>query len=190
MAVLSEWCIKFTFRDAKGQTRSIKICYASDAASIAANAAAFQTAIAATQTALANMSNAHVSSEALLNGNANQRGVTYGTSAEYNSVADQAHLYYLTLGANSDQGKGTLTIPAPKAAIFEADQVTVNPGNALVTALNVALNIGGDDTAGAVAVGPLGYEYETFVGGLRIARKVTRKFNKYTKDPTLTIAGV
>lgn len=188
--VLSQWCVKFTFRDSKGQTRSIQICYESDLASIGANAAAFQTINDSVYTALAAMSNAHVTQKDLLNGVLNQRGVTYGTAAEYNSVSDQAWLYYLSQDQAGNQGKSTIVIPAPVSSIFEADQVTVNPASGLVTALNTALNVGGVATSAPVTMGPWDFELTSFVGGVRKGRKLSRRWTKFTKDPTLTIAGI
>lgn len=76
-------------------------------------------------------------------------------AATFSGVADYASLRYAdALGAEAQ-----LTLPAPKLAIFQADQQTVDPANAAIAALN-AVVIGNLVTAGGLNV-------TTFLGGLR-----------------------
>lgn len=191
MAVLAQWCIRFTFRDAKGQTRHITLCYESDGASNGANFTALQSAASATVTALQGASNAWCQSESVISGGTSQSGLTYGATGQFQSVADQARLYFNTTNPAGDPSAiGVVTIPAPKAAIFEADLVTVNPTNSLVVALTTALNVGGSTGTAAVACTASGFVFTSLIGGVRITKKLSRRWSKFTKDPTLTIAGI
>jgi hypothetical protein len=194
MAVLAQWCIAFSFRDAKGQTRHITICFTTDQGTNATDASVLTFSVQGVVNALQACSNAHVQSEINIfpTTPGQQSGVTWGAAAEYQSVAQQARLYYLSSDPSGDPAPtSSITIPAPLASIFEADGVTVNPGNANIVALNTALAVGGL-TSGSTAVmcTRSGLVASSFVGGIFLGKKLSRKWTRYTKDPTLTIAGI
>lgn len=192
MAVLNQWCVSFTFRDAKGQTRRITLCYQADLATEILDAQNMANAVDNTVVALQALSNAHVQSPSdFFGGGTKQSGVVYGTAAQYQSVATQAKLYYLTTDPAGDPvNVATVTIPAPISSIFEADGITVNPANTNVVALNTALGVGSTPSTAVVACNRSGLYFASFVGGVLVGKKLSRKWTKYTKDPTLTIAGI
>lgn len=198
MAVLAQWCVRFTFRDAKGQTRSVTVCFQTDGTNNAANAAQLLDGVQSLQIALAACTNAHVQSEANVFGaGATQSGVTWGATGDYQSVSQQARLYWVTADPSGDPAPaGTLTIPAPLATggdhgngIFLADRVTVDPNCTQILALVAQVNPGSTATNPVVCTRS-GLLYTTFVGGKFLGRPITRKFNKYTFDGTLTVRGV
>lgn len=184
-------CVSVQFRDAKGQVRKFKVCIGTGE-----DATAFETdypvRLEAIIAAMQNMSNAHVQSEAnWLAGGTAQSGFTYGSTGQFQSVNDVARLYYTTAAPAGDQeGLATVSIAAPKAAIFEADLITVNPTQTQVVALNTALVVGNDGSAAAVAASGSGLFLASFIGGIRLPRKPIRRWTKFTKDPTLSIAGI
>lgn len=185
-----QWCVGFTFRDAKGQTRRITICYTTSETS--GVSAAMVNQVDGLVTTLQTLTNAHVTCESAFQvGGSAQSGVTYGTAADYQSVADQVKLYYLTVDPEGDPSPtAQISIPAPKASIFEADGVTVNPTNTLVAGLNTQLNVGAAVATNVVGCSRNGLPFATFIGGVRVGKKLTRRFTKYTLDPTLSIAGI
>lgn len=190
-SVLAQWCVKFTFRDAKGQTRSIQICYQADNASASSNAESFAFYVAETVTNLQALSNAHVSAEAnFQGGGAAQSGLVYGTAATYQSVSQQAKLVFLTTDPAGDPSNvGQISIPAPIESIFLADGITVNPANTNVAALVTTLTTAGTATA-AQGCTKSGLLLTSLVGGTLVGKKLSRKWTKFTKDPTLTYSGI
>lgn len=191
--LLGEYCVKFTFRDAKGQTRSIRICYSSDQDSTVNIGGQMIDQVISTVPLLQACTNAHVQCEAAVTLGAAQSGVTWGSTGDYQSVSTQLKLYYLTVDPTGDPAPtAAITIPAPKTSLFLADLVTVNPENAAIVALNGAagLNVGGLNTAGVVSCSGNGLLFSTFVGGVMQGKKLSRRWSRYTKDPTLTYAGI
>lgn len=191
MAVTAQWCLSFTFRDAKGQTRKITLCYNAEGA---ANSNLQSYAIDSAQQVvpvLQALSNAHVQQELNLGGGAAQAGVTWGTAANYQSVATQARLYYLTSDPGGDPSPtATITIPAPVASLFLADGVTVDPTNTAIAAFNaVALTPPPLTNTWGLAT-KSGLQYTTFIGGILIGKKLSRKWTKYTYNPELTVRGI
>lgn len=192
MSILAQWCVKFTFRDAKGQTRSITLCFQTEQATAALNANELASAVSNLVTALQACSNAHVQTEAnFYSGGSGQAGVTYGSTGNYQSVMQQLRLTFLTTDPAGDPNpSATLTIPAPLSTLFEADLVTVNIAATPIANLVTALNLAGTITTGYVACTKSGLLYTTLIGGTLINKKLSRKWTRYTKDPTLTIAGI
>jgi hypothetical protein len=192
MAVLAQWCVSITFRDAKGQTRRVTVCLQTDDTTSALDANLLASGVSNVVNALQTVSNAHVQSEAnFYGGGSAQSGFTYGSTGNYQSVSQQAVLYFITANPDGDPTPvGSITIPAPKAEIFEADLVTVNPANADIVTLISALNIAGSTATGYIACTKSGLLYSTFVGGVLRGKKLSRRWTKFTKDPTLTIAGI
>lgn len=193
MAVIG-FCFTITWRDAKGQTRKTRICIDVDTGITGPPSSndLLAGAVANIVTALQACSNAHVQAEAnWATGGIAQSGVTYGATGEYQTVSQQARLFYLTVNPGGDPSPSSfITIPAPKSVIFESDLITINPTHADITALNTALNIGGSIASAPVAATASGLLLSTFVGGVLIGRRVTKRFTRYTKDPTLSIAGI
>ena len=154
------------FRDAKGNTSRVRVLIG------AATDAALQTAFNTIQGHVQAITNANEYD--VNNGNLSAHR-TYGTSAEYNTVEDKAVLTFVSQ-------QGTLhryQFPAPKAAIFDADQETVNAAQtdvaAVITDFQTSVYGLPADTA------PL-----TYVGGQRIRRRMHRRVTIFDKDPTLT----
>lgn len=160
--------ISFGFRDAKGQTATLKVAIGD----------ATNTAVLADATTLrghlAAISNASVRQ-------IQQQGpvVTYGTAADYQDIEDK-----LVLSFGDPAGKiHRFRVPAPIKAIFLADQETPDVANGALG--NVLTDFAtfcygrGSDTA------PLG----PFLGGLRARSRFQRRFNLLTKSPTLAGPG-
>jgi hypothetical protein len=101
-----------------------------------------------------------------------------GAAAEYESIEDKAVLYFQTATGVIHKYQ----IPAPKAGIFLADRETVDNANADVAALTAAFvtnQVASRDGALITA----------FIGGVRVRRRLRRKFNIYTRNPQLTSTG-
>lgn len=75
-------------------------------------------------------------------------GAPAPAAAQYLPLRPAADLYYLC----ADNTQVALRIPSPKAALFLADQETVNPMNGLVVALNAAAIGALTNAAGSPAV--------------------------------------
>lgn len=195
MAVQANWCVSFSFRDSKGQVRKITLCYNAEAVASNNLYADFMGATAATVPLLQALSNAHVqSSYDPLPTNPNEyRGYSYGTSSEYQSVAQQAVLSY-TLVDNAgiaQAGTGRVTIPAPKLSIFLADGITVDPTNAAVVAFSATLTAASYPLTNAAGLATRdSLLYGNLVGGVFIGRKISRKMNKFVYNPELTVRGI
>lgn len=155
----------FSFRDAKGNISRVRVLIGD------ATTNAIQTDANALATLLASVSNAAVRlTEAATNAH------SYGSSAEYNTVEDKASLAFVDPAGFLHKYQ----LPAPKSAEFDADQETVNAAEtnmaALITAFQTYVYGRSTDTA------PLSY-----VGGIRIRRKLHRRPTIFDKDPTLTL---
>jgi len=136
MAVLLR---QITWVDADGLTRRTQII---------GNASTF-----AVQAALLNMSQADELSD--VEGNLTVNPTPTPIGGQYRSVTDFAAIWYSDASGNIVQ----VTLPAPDASIFLADQETVDPSNSLVAALNtVVLGVVLTASGGVVT---------NYVGGLR-----------------------
>lgn len=157
--------ISFIFRDAKGNTSRTRMYFA-------VAAAAFETEAATVVTELGALSNANVTSS-IDNAAAN----VYGTAATYLDVEDKARLVF-------QDASGALhryEIPAPKASLFLADQETVDTANATLGTLVADML--------ANVVSRNGVALNSLVGGIRIRRRLHRRFSIFTHNPALTGPG-
>lgn len=191
MAVTAQWCLSFTFRDSKGQTRKITLCYTGENAAAGPLQAYAIDSSQQVVPLLQALTNAHVQQGLNLDGGNAQLGVTWGTAAEYQSVSQQAKLYYTTTNAvGVPQGSSAITIPAPLASLFLADGVTIDPTNAAILALNAVVLTPAPVSGSWGLATKNGDQFNTFIGGVLVGKKLTRKFNKYTYNPELTVRGI
>lgn len=154
------------FRDAKGNTSRMRVLLG------AATDAALQTAFNTLQGHVQAITNA---AEYDTNNGTLSAHRAYGTSAEYNTVEDKAVLTFVSQ-------QGTLhryQVPAPKTAIFMADQETVDATQADMAAVIT-------DFQTSVYGLPADTAPVTYVGGTRIRRKLHRKATIFDKNPALT----
>lgn len=82
--------------------------------------------------------------------------------------------------------KGSLhnyLIPAPKIAMFEADQQTLNPGNGLLAALVGALTT---PINGVFVCAKDGTQITNYMGGYWVGKKIHRRLNVFILTPALT----
>lgn len=103
-----------------------------------------------------------------------------GTQAVFGSVEDKAVLTYIDAQGAIHRYK----LPAPTAAIFLADGMTVDPTNTDIVALNTVLL-----NAAAHAYffcSRSGVELNDFVGGLRTRVRTQRRINIFTRNPDET----
>jgi len=159
-----------SYRDAKGQTSVMKFFV------VAASPAAALTdaqAIVAALTALTNCAQGNAKGAYTTSPTTN----VYGANNEYPTVEDKAMLTYQTSTGQNHR----YMVPGPLAAIFLTDLETVDPANTLVAALTTAM-------VGKAASGD-GVLIASYVGGIRIRRKLKRKFNIYTLNPAETGPG-
>jgi len=157
-----------TFRDAKGNTARVSFFVDSGGTAITQHAAA-----AAVITAMEALSNAIVQA---YKGPATNPSiaVVYGANATFASIEDKAIFTFLT----ADGSTHRYQIPAPLEAIFLADGETVDPSNTAVTAFTSAVV--------ANTVGRTGTAITFGAFGTRIRRKMRRRINIFTKDPSLS----
>jgi hypothetical protein len=161
-----------SFRDAKGQTATVKFfVHAADEPTALTDAQAIVTALAdaaLTNAALQNAKGAYTTQPTVN---------TYGTNAVYETIEDKAMLTFETASGAIHRYQ----VPAPVAAIFLADDETVDPANAKVTALTAAM-IGKACSEDGVLIA-------SYIGGIRIRKKLKRKFNIFTLNPAETGPG-
>lgn len=157
----------FAFRDAKGQIARMRVLIGG------ASGAAVLTAYNTLQTDLQAVSNAHVHQTA-----APDRDFTYGSTGEFQNAVDKAVLTFRDEWGSLHR----YMLPAPKAVIFKADLETVDPTQTdmetLITFFQASVY------AHSTATAPLAY-----VGGVRGRKKMIRRFNIWTLDPTLGFEG-
>lgn len=104
----------------------------------------------------------------------------YGAPAsEYQTVADKARVIMLA----NDFTLHSFEIPAPKSTQFQADQETVNPAAAAMSALLAAL-IAVDASGGFVST-KTGSGYIGFVAGMRVRTRASRKRTIWSLTPLL-----
>lgn len=158
---------KYAFRDAKGQVgRMVVLIGGADSNGVETNYIALANLLQA-------VSNAHVSLD--INPAADR---AYGAQAVYETVEDKAQLTFTAALADG----GTIhrwQVPAPKAAIFQADGQTVDQAQADVVAL-----VGAFETyvyPASSATAPMA----AYIGGFRVKRKLQRRMNVFTKSANL-----
>lgn len=160
----------YTFSDSKGQVSTERMFIgAADDATAATDAHDILTALQAlTNATLYNAKGAY---------NTAPGPHTYGTTAEYETIEDKAMMVFQT-----DTGAiHRYLVPAPKSAIFLTDKETVDPTNGLVTTYVTAML--------AAAVSRDGTAMNAFIGGVRLRKKLQRRFNIFTKNPALSGPG-
>jgi hypothetical protein len=109
--------------------------------------------------------------------------VVYGASGNFDDAEDSAVLNFQTVNG----GLAKISVPAPKSTIFLADNQTIDPANASVSAFTVALIGGTNGFFGATKTGAV---MNLFVGGLRVRRRTRRKLNIFVKNPQLSTPGI
>lgn len=98
----------------------------------------------------------------------------YGTQATYGSVTDKAVMTFIDADGNIHR----MTIPAPKAAIFLADGITVDTGNSDVSTYVTLIT---NDAAANHFVSTRGGKgFTSFAGGLRTKKPNQRKMSIFT----------
>lgn len=161
----------YTFRDAKNQTAVVGF-YVTGGTIDDQNAGA-----AAIQVTLQALTNAH------LEGGTGPAPIgptapVAGTNAVFANVEDKAAFVFDTATGAIHR----LSIPAPKAAIFQADGETIDYGNAAVAAFVGAYV--------ANAVTRDGAHITESIGGGRTRARTRRRFNVRTRNPALTGQGL
>ena|ERR1041384_2037473 len=164
----------YTFRDAKGQVARCSVFIRWDSA-----------AAQGAETVAATLGNAIAAAT-----NANWEGASgpysfvsvpaLGTAATYVDIEDKAVLSYLS-------GTGQLhrlSIPAPKATLFYADQQTVEKADTLVAAITAAMILV-SGTAYVSDRGGTAYIATPFVGGQRKRVRTQRRMSIYTQAANL-----
>jgi hypothetical protein len=154
------------FRDSKGKTSRLKVIIGgADHAATVTNLNTLVTDLAA------------VTNCALRSGLDPRPLVAYGSTAEFASVEDGALLTFADVVGRLHRFK----IPAPKVADFATDQETVVNTGAMATVItDFTTFVYGSN----VDTAPL-----TYIGGVRLRKKLHRKFTIFTKDPTLSGEG-
>lgn len=166
-----------TYRDAKGQTAVMKF-YVVNATTAGAYTAA-QAAIAAinplTNCAENGAQGAYTRSPV---------PNTYGDPSTYETVEDKAQLTFQTATGAIHR----YMIPAPIEDMFLADGETVKSPDAGGDAQQVLLQDLVDAFVGDVASRD-GVTINSYIGGIRLRRKLKRRFNIFTLNPQLTGPG-
>lgn len=161
--------VSFSFRDSKNQTSVLRGFLPGDIA-----AADYPVSIESMRAAIAGLSNATVTS--------NQTQVStapvQGSTADYSGVEDKAVFVFQTAAGQVHRYQ----VAAPKAAIFLADDETVDYTNALVIAFVAQVN--------AAFVSRDGVDITASVGGYRRRAPLQRKFNIRTRNPLTTGQGL
>lgn len=178
-------CTPFIGRTIKGWTVKVRICITVTAATYADPT--FPAALFGSNATFATLINALSEATFVPLGTVKVEEIPYGASGQTDNAEDAAVFYFST-------AEGTIAkigIPAPKDAIFLADNMTVNPADTDVAAFIAEMLAPAGYTAGtAVASTKSGAGYVTYLGGLRVRRKTRRKLNIWVKDPTLTLPGI
>lgn len=167
MAVYPE---TITYRDVKGQTAktSFFVSEATPAAALTAAQAIVNAFDALTNGARQNAKGAYTTPPS---------PVGYGANAVFKDIEDKAVLTFTTASGAIHRYQ----VPAPVASLFLADEETVDSSNADIATLFAAMS--------GVASSRDGSLINAFIGGIRIRRRFQRRFNIFTKDPTLSGPG-
>lgn len=164
--VFAQW-YSYSFRDAKGQVARMRLLVGG------ASVTSVETESQSLKTLIQAVTNAFVW---LPNQDGPQR--VYGTAANYQDVEDKANLTFYDPAGSLHRYQ----IPAPKLAEFLTDQETVDQTETNMAALIAAF--GANVFGRATDTSPLVY-----LGGLRIRRKMIRRFNILTRNPAETGPG-
>jgi hypothetical protein len=165
--------IQLIYRDVKGFSSAVRVHVNYDTIDHAA------TILGTLNTAIAALTNAAFNGSHGLAFNA-PKPTVYGSNAVFSTIEDKAAFTFVDNAGVVHR----FQIPAPKDAIFLADGETVDPANGLVTAFVTAMT-----TAGA---GPsffsstAGNAITFFAAGVRVRRKIRRKINIFTLNPSLS----
>lgn len=166
-----------TFRDAKGQTATVRY-FITSAAGLAANLASASNTIIIALAALSNAAfqGAHGPE------NSNPLPVTYGASgADYQEVQMKAQLSF----SSATGAIHRYLVPAPLVTIFKADRQTVDPANTALAAFTSAFLA--TYSAGDTRVTDRdGNAITVYLGGLYKARRVSKIRGIPVRDSTLT----
>jgi hypothetical protein len=133
----------------------------------------------AVKTALAALTNAAVNGGTGRVGYLQLPGVL-GTQADFGSIEDKATLTYVDAAGSIHRYQ----VPAPKASIFYADEMTINPLNSLVIAFNTVFLNAGANTYFVASRG--GSAITEFIGGVRVRRRNQRRVSIFTRNPAET----
>jgi hypothetical protein len=167
----------FSFRDAKGQTSTIRmwIVNATDAGAHAAGLAVHNALDALTNASPGPAKGAYNTAPA---------PNTYGVAAQYANIEDKALLTFQTATGAIHRYQ----LPAPIVAAFMTDEETVKTPDSGGDAQQILL-----DTLVTAMVGNVasrdGVLLNSYIGGIYIRRRFKRKFDIFTKDPSETGPG-
>jgi hypothetical protein len=160
--------ISYRFRDAKGNVARMTVVIGDTTPTT------IHTDSGTLKTHLQAISNAHVSEV-----DTDYTDQAYGTAANYLDVEDK-----LVLSFNLNGVIHRFQVPAPITGVFLADQETADSTVAALASVITDFQtfVYARDTA---ISGPMG----TFLGGIRIRRKLHRKLTIRNKNPALTGPG-
>ena len=185
-------CTPYVGRTIKGWTVRVRICISITAAQVA-NAATLGLAILASNTTFATLLDAVSDATFQPLGTSVQAVRAFGATGSVDNAEDSVGLSFAT----TQGGIAKVSIPAPKAVIFLADNMTVDPAQADVAALvsELLTCVEFNDvsaTAGSTAIASTssGAEFAEFLGGLRIRRRTRRKYNIWVRSPGLDTPGI
>lgn len=169
----------YIFRDAKGQTATLKMYR--QAVDTAAHQQSDALAIAGDLLLLTN--SASIVSVGVYSSPA--AAPLYGANAQFQNVEDKAVFTFTTAAG----GIHRYAVPAPLAAVFKADLETVDntasPVKQFIADMLHATYSGTAPTTLNAACDRQGNPLTAYVGGIRRRSKFKRKFNIFTLDPTL-----
>lgn len=167
-----------TYRDARGQTARVGAYYKEDETSAASRGNAILQALSIVPSFDAISNAVRIGGYGLISYVLNPD--QFGSQAQFQNAEDKALLTWLC----ADNTLHRMSIPAPKVAIFLADQETVNLANALiVTLVSEMLTV---DPTGGYACNKSGSAFTALVAGLRVRRKFQRKTTIWTLIPAET----
>lgn len=119
----------------------------------------------------------------------NPQKVTAGSTSNYQDIADKAEFFF----ADVNGGLHRYLVPAPKSTIFLADQETVDftqaPVKQFVADMTASTFSGTVNNTVNPVVTRNAVPLSAAVGGLRRRGPTPRKFNIYTRNPTLSGQG-
>jgi hypothetical protein len=104
----------------------------------------------------------------------------YGTAAEYDSVTDVAILEAIDSAGSIHR----FSIPAPKAAIFQADKIAVDFTNTDVATL-VDVIVNGAEGTSFISTRS-GLQFSSVPTGARVKKRNRRRYSGFTKASNLT----
>jgi hypothetical protein len=167
----------FSFRDAKGQTSTIRmwIVNATDAGAHAAGLAVHNALDALTNAAPGPAKGAYNTAPA---------PNAYGTAAMYQNIENKALLTFQTATGAIHRYQ----LPAPILAMFEPDEETVKAPDGGGDAQQILLETLVTAMVGNVASRD-GVLLASYIGGIFLTRRFKRRFDIFTKDPSLSGAG-